>query len=382
MLKNKIFLFFFFAMIGFSSIFAGNTNEFDSLITTGIHQIYNLKFENAEKTFDYVEKNYPEHPSGKFFDAMIIWWKIMLDLDNEKYDDIFYEKLESTIDFCDDILDENPDNVDAIFFKGGSIGFRGRLRALRESWFKAAVDGKDALPLVFKAAELEPGNIDVMLGFGIYNYYAAVIPEKYSFAKPLLLFMPDGDREKGIEQLKIVAEKGNYAKYESRYFLMTLYYGFEENNIEAKKYANLLIDDFPDNPVFQRYLGRLYVRNGELEKAKDLFKIIYNRSLDNDLGYDEKVKREAAYYIGLSYKTKKDFDSAKVFFKKTVDLSKKVDEKEESGFWVNSLLFLGNLSDVEGARSEAREYYNAVLKAEEFKDSHDKAKKFLKKPYS
>lgn len=379
---NKIFLFTLIFATTFLSTIKAEETKFDSLITSGINQIYNLQFNDAEKTFSNVEAEYPGHPAGKFFDAMILWWKIMLDLDNEKYDDLFFSKLENTIEFCDDILDRDSDNIDAIFFKGGSIGFRGRLRALRESWFKAAVDGKDALPLVYKAAELEPENIDVKLGFGIYNYYADVIPEKYSFAKPLLFFMPEGDREKGIEQLKTVAEKGKYAKYESRYFLMTLYYGFEENNVEAKKYANMLIEEFPDNPVFQRYLGRLYVRNGELEKAKDLFKNIYERSLNGEVGFNEKVEREAAYYIGLSYKMRHQYDSAKTFFEATVNISEKVDEKDESGFWVNSMIYLGNLSDVEGARSEAKKYYNAVLKAEEYKDSHDKAKKYLKKPYS
>ena len=37
---------------------------------------------------------------------------------------------------CDKLLDVDEKNVDALFFKGGAIGFRGRLRAIRESWLK------------------------------------------------------------------------------------------------------------------------------------------------------------------------------------------------------------------------------------------------------
>lgn len=100
--------------------------------------------------------DYPESPAGRFFLAMIDWWKILIDLDYEGYDDIFYQKLEDVIFQCDQILDKDDKNVDALFFKGGAIGFRGRLRALRESWLKAADDGRTALPIVQYASKLDP----------------------------------------------------------------------------------------------------------------------------------------------------------------------------------------------------------------------------------
>ena len=130
-------------------------------------------------------------------------------------------------------------DVDALFFKGGSIGFRGRLRAFRESWLKAADDGREALPIVEEAASLDPNNMDVQLGFGIYNYYAAVIPNENPLIKPLMIFFPDGDKEKGIQQLKNTAFNGKFAKYEARYFLMTLYYRYENNALIADDYSKI-----------------------------------------------------------------------------------------------------------------------------------------------
>ena len=120
--------------------------------------------------------DYPNHPAGRFFIAMIDWWKILLDLDVETYDEQFYQKIEDVIYNCEQILEKNPKNIDALFFKGGAIGFRGRLRAYSESWLKAADDGREALPIVEQASLSDPNNVDVQLGFGIYNYYAEVIP--------------------------------------------------------------------------------------------------------------------------------------------------------------------------------------------------------------
>ena len=172
---KKIFVLLF--LFSLSQLTHAQDSVLDSVITTGIKQIYNIKFSQAETTFRRLIADYPEHPAGRFFLAMIDWWKILLDPDNESYDEIFFQKLEDVIYQCDQVLEKNPNNVDALFFKGGSIGFRGRLRAFRESWLKAADDGREALPIVEQAASLDPNNMDVQLGFGIYNYYASVIPE-------------------------------------------------------------------------------------------------------------------------------------------------------------------------------------------------------------
>ena len=201
---------------------------YDSLVTAGINQIYSIKFTEAEKTFQLLKKEYPKHPASRFFFAMIDWWKIILSEENEEQDDIFYDKIEETVDFCDEILDNDPNNVDALFFKGGAIGFRGRLSVLRESWFSAANDGREALPLVEHAFELDPNNVDVKLGFGIYNYLAAVIPEKYPVVKPVMIFFPEGNKELGLKQLKEAASSGKYSKYEARYILVTFFYYFEK----------------------------------------------------------------------------------------------------------------------------------------------------------
>jgi tetratricopeptide (TPR) repeat protein len=256
--KTLSFIFILFVIPLFAQ-----TASFDSLVQKGIKDIYNIKFNEAETTFRQVIADYPERPAGRFFLAMIDWWRILLELDNEQYDDIFFQKLEDVIYQCEEILDDDPKNVEALFFKGGAIGFRGRLRAYRESWIKAADDGREALPIVERASQLDPGNVDVQLGFGIYNYYASVIPEQYPLMKPLMIFFPSGDKVKGIEQLKKTSIDGKYARYEARYFLMTLYYNNENNLYEADKYADLLVNDFPDNPTFQRWKGRIAIKRGD-----------------------------------------------------------------------------------------------------------------------
>ena len=378
-IHSRYFLIFIFLFV---SIAKADDAKFDSLVTTGIKQIYNIKFPEAEKTFRMLIADYPNHPAGRFFLAMIDWWKILLDFDSEKYDEIFYQKLEDVIYQCDELLKKNPENVDALFFKGGAIGFRGRLRANRDSWLKAADDGREALPIVEHAANLDSNNVDVQLGFGIYNYYAAVIPDEYPMIKPLMLFFPSGDKEKGIEQLNNVAFNGRYAKYEAQYFLMTLYFNYENNAFKAYEYAEMLTKEFPDNPVFERWKGRIEAKKGNFVAASIIFRNVIDKGDLGFTGYNVfKTKREADYYVAYQYFNTNKLDSAIIYFDDCSKVSKQIDGDDESGFQVNAVLYIGMINDLWNKRDEAISNYKKVLDMDEYANSHKRAEELIEKPF-
>ena len=379
-MNKKLITLFVFLL--FQNYFAQDA-KFDSLIATGIGHIYNIKFDDADSTFQTLQTEYPKHPAGKFFSAMILWWKITLDKSNESYDETFEDKMEEVVDFCEDILDDDDENVDAIFFKGGALGFRGRLYALRKQWFDAALDGKEALPLVNEAYQIDPTNEDVKLGFGIYNYFAEAIPEKYSFVKAAMIFFPGGDKAKGIEQLEQASEKAKYAGIEATFFLMTLYYQFEEDYNKSFKYAEDLHNRFPDNPIFEKYVGRIYVKKGNYSKAADIFTSINDKCEAKLTGYSLNLKREAIYYVANNHKMKGKITEAIDCFEECETLSKIVDKDadETSGFLINAVLYLGMLYDQVDMRDEAMIKYNEVLEFRKYGNSHKKANKYLNKAY-
>jgi len=361
--------------------FAQN-NLKDSLITVGIKQIYSIKFVEAESTFDSLKENFPQNPAGDFFLAMIDWWRILLNTTVEKYDDRFLDKLNIIINKCDSILEKNPNDVDALFFKGGAIGFRGRLRALRFSWLKAADDGRKALPIVQKVLTLDPNNNDAIFGMGIYNYYASILPDKYPILKPFMIFMPSTDKDEGIKQVKQTAEKGKYAKYEANYFLMLIYFSDENKPYISYKYAKILTKYFPDNPVFEKWEGRIAAKIGKSLEASKIFKDVLEKGKKKMAGYfDDISKREAYYYIADRYWKENKIDSSKILFKECLNLSTEIDKEKESGFLINALLYMGMINDVQKNRKAAINYYNKVLDLDEYKQSHNLAEKYLEKPY-
>ena len=359
--------------------------DFDFHTKQGIDRVYNLEFDQAEVEFHYLITTHPEHPAGYFFLAMVDWWKISLDFDNESFDDKFLNELDVVIDKCDSILDKNPDDVTALFFKGGSLGFRGRLRANRGSWIKAANDGRLALPIVRHAYSIAPDNDDILLGMGIYNYYAEAIPEQYPIVKPLMLFFPSGDKKKGIEQLTIAAEKAKYAAVEAEYFLLQLNYTHERQYEKALEIALKLFNRYPRNVVFHRYVGRCYISLGKWENAHAVFREILSRcdgSGGGMTGYTDSSKREALYYIGVYAMNTGKYEEALQNFFRCDEISKSLDKNGESGFMVMANLRIGFIYDIQMKRDLAVQQYTKILEMKKFENSHEQAEQYLKVRYT
>jgi len=358
-----------------------NDSLFNLHTQRGINYTYDLQFENAKKEFKELIRLKPDHPAGHFFLATIEWERILIDLDNESNDERFIALLEKTIEVCDERLDKNDDDVTALFFKGGAIGFRGRLYANREDWVKAANDGRIALPIVQQAYKLAPDNFDVLLGIGIYNYYAELIPEQYPFVKPLMIFFPDGDRVKGMSQLRQASEKATFANIEASYFLMQLMFQYEKQFGNALEIAVRLHEKFPNNVVFHRYVGRCRAALGHWDELKSEFDSILALVNIGKLGYNKNVEREAHYYLGLYEMQNGRNDAALRHYYKTDELSRSLDKDGPSGFMIMSNLRVGMIYDLQSKREYAIKQYNKVLDMKDYQDSHKTAGKYLKTPY-
>jgi len=343
--------------------------------------VYNFEFDKAESNFAEIIRQRPDHPIGYFFRAMVQWERIISKFDDESQDNKLYKLLDNVVDICEKRLDENPEDVPALFFKGGAIGFRGRLRANRGKWLGAANDGIVALPLVRKAYELEPENDDVLLGIGIYNYYAAVIPDRYPFVKPAMIFFPSGDRKKGLAQLRQASLHARYAHVEATYFLMQNYFSYEKDYGKALELARSLHEQYPNNSMFYRYLGRSLVSTGFLGEANDIFIDIINRYHQGQVGYDSYDAREAHYYIGKFEFLAGRFDTALKNLYTCDEVSRKLDKDEASGFMALANLLIGMIYDAQGKRQYAVEQYKKVLTMKEYENTYKDSKFYLQQPY-
>lgn len=354
----------------------------DGHLQKGIEKIYNLEFEKADQEFAEVVRVQPRHPAGYFFQAMTEWWRILSNFDDESRDKHFLGMLDRVVELCEQRLDQNEDDVAALFFKGGAIGFKGRLRANRGAWLLAANDGLVAIPPIRKAYKLDPKNFDVLLGMGIYNYYADVVPSQYPVVKPLTIFLPSGDKKKGLEQLELAAQKARYAKIEATYFLLQTYFLYEKQYVRALELARELHNRFPQNPVFHRMYGRCYVSTGYWGEAFQIFSEVETRFRNRQPGYDVYDGREAYYYIGRHYFLAGKLEESLQNLYKCDELSRSIDKASASGFMSMANLTIGMIYDLQKRRGSALAQYQKVLGMKEYENTYKEARKYMDKPYS
>lgn len=349
----------------------------DSLVRMGANHIYNVQFDSAEVAFEEVIKRYPDHPAGYFLQAMVDWWRLSLYRYTDKLDDDFLRKVDKVIEVSDELLDENEYDITGLFFKGGALGYRARFYSNEKQWFSAATDGKEAYDILMKAHEKAPGNHDIMLGSGLFNYFAVAIPEDYPILKPVVMFFPPGNKKLGLLQLRASMLRSRYSSVEAEVALLQIYYSFEKDYDLAFYYANDLYSRYPRNPYFHRYLGRTYVKLGKWDLIEDTWRNIVKKCLAREQGYDNLTAREGLYYVGISLQRKGKQDMAIKYLKKCIDVSEYVDGDEETGFYSSTLIKLGVSYHKLNNKKNALKYFKQALDVKDYQNNHETAKRYI-----
>ena len=374
----------FFLLIFLFPIFALNLypQASDEKIQSGLDYIYHLKYDSANYIFTGFINSEPDNPAGYFGQVLLEWWRISLDQSEQSNDENFYSKVEKVIEICDKVLDDNDKDINALIFKGGALGYRGLLKAIRDSYLKAAEDGKESLNLLMKVLELNPNNKDALLGVGTYNYFADKIPEERPILKPLTILFPKGDKAKGILQLKEAAENSRYSKIEARNVLTRIDLNYELNYYEAETISTSLFTDYPENPVFEKYLARSLTLSYKWEPALDMWKNFVNKFNNNITGYTSiHSKREGNYYISLCYQRLGKILEAEPYLLYGEELTKSLD-KEDTQIGVYTYLMLGWLFDKKGDRGKADYYYDKVISMKDIGNSRKTAEGYKTSRYN
>lgn len=349
------------------------------LVKQGLDDLYNLRFREAEAIFDIVDRQYPSHPIGPFLKSLTTWWEILLDLSDTSHDKAFFKAMDEVIDRSDKMLKRDDDNLDAMFFKGAALGFRGRLRSNRGDWFKSAMDGRKAMNYVLSVADQNSENDDYVFGRGIYDYFAEVVPAKYPFVKPVMAFFPAGDRDRGLMLLERTAMDGYLIQVEAAYFLLQINYIFESDYSESVRWAEWLRQRYPDNSFFHAIEGRVHASFGRWHMVAPIFDEILRRYLNGDPGYNDSVAEQALYYLGRRQMVLRNYQEALDYFLKLEALASRLDD--DTYFKVYGRLRQGMAYDAMGERELAVQRYREVLDMKDWPGVHDRARRYIKQSY-
>jgi hypothetical protein len=350
--------------------------------TEAVNDMYNFKFERAEKQFDIIKLRYPDHPLPYFLKGLSTWWKMMPNLSKKDYDDIFLAYMDSTITMAEKLYKKSDNKIEAAFFLSGAYGFKAQFHGERDNYARATWAGKNALKYLSEYKDDNDLSPEFLYGVGLYNYYEVWIKEEYPLLRPVLFFFKNGDKQEGIRQLEEVANNAFYARTEAQYQLVRIYASLEERKDHlALPLAQYLHQTYPDNPYFERLYARAAFYSGSYE-LESVSRSILKKIEEGNPGYEEISGRYASYFLGYINKSRNPA-LAKEYFLKTVYFAEKIGAND-SGYYLRALKFLAEFAEKEGNKELAKQYYQKIKNVapdndDEYREIKREAKKNLKR---
>ncbi|HSS52150.1 MAG TPA: tetratricopeptide repeat protein [Thermoanaerobaculia bacterium] len=353
--------------------------EFRVEAQAGLDKLYDMDFNGADAIFAGISKRYPDHPVGPFLEALSPWWQIQVNILDESRDAAFLKAMDEVLDRCKHRLRKDPQDLDGLFFEAGAHALRGRLYADRGSYFRAARDGQKALSSLQEVHKRDPQNPDLLLGIGLFDYLADVVPKQHPFLRVFTSFFPKGSRERGLAELEQAAEKGQFVSTEAAFSLLQIYFVFEDDYATSLHYARLLRDRYPDNSLFHVYEGRSFARLNLWDDARRSLQEVAERQAEGKPGYRGDVAEQALYLLSRDAVRRRQYTEA-------LDLLQRLERqpqhgREESVYKTLGRLYRGMALDALGQRDEALRFYRLVRSAKGPDSAREIAKNLIKYPY-
>jgi hypothetical protein len=247
------------------------------VIDRGFRQMYDLNFDEAHRTFSQWENEHPLDPLGPVSNAaayLFAEFDRLNILHSEFFVDsgmfhrrpkvtadpavrqAFNEELDKSGKLSDKILEGMPDDADALFVRILTLGLRADFEALIERRdFDALRVIKDSRATAEKLLMLQPNYFDAYLAVGVENYLFSLKPAPVRWI--LQAGGAETDRDKGVLNLRLTAEKGRYLSPYARLLLAVA--ALRSKDIpKARDLLGALAREFPHNRLYAQELAQLH----------------------------------------------------------------------------------------------------------------------------
>jgi hypothetical protein len=245
-------------------------------VEQGYRQMYNLEFEDAHKTFTAWERDHPTDPMGpasnaaaylfaefdrlhilhsEFFVEDSMFRRRPKVVADAAVRTAFDNELNKAEQLADSILARSPNDTDAMFAKVLTLGLRSDFQALIDRHYLDSLKVvKAGRAIAERLLSLEPAYYDAYLAIGVENYLLSLKPAPVRWM--LQMGGAQTDRDRGIQNLKLTAEKGHYLMPYAR-LLLAVAALRNKDRVQARDILSDLARQFPHNRLYSEELTRL-----------------------------------------------------------------------------------------------------------------------------
>jgi hypothetical protein len=247
-----------------------------TLLDTGYQQMYDLRFDNAHRSFRQWEQLHPDDPLGPVsegaaylfseFDRMqILESEFFMDdgtslrIRRSDADPAVKARFESALakgqSLADRVLQRSPDDENALFATVLRLGLHADYLALVEKRYLASLNEmKQGRDVARKLLAAHPQCYDAYLAIGVENYVLSLKPAPIRWL--LRVGGAQTDKDVGIANLRLTAGKGRYLMPYAR-LLLAVAALRDNNQPQARRTLAWLAEAYPQNRLYREELAKL-----------------------------------------------------------------------------------------------------------------------------
>ncbi len=265
--------------------------DFDPTVREGYTRFYNLDYDGALERFDQVIKQHPQDPIAYAYALQAIIFRELyrqdlLDTTYYAHDSFLTtqrkidispanrERIEfyfnHTQDLADARLKVNDKDKDALFARGFARGLHAAYLTLADhAWFASARQGLSARNDSEAVLKIDPQYADADLAVGIQQFAVASLPR---FVRLIVgISGVGGNKEKGLDLLKVAAQHGIITSVEARTSL-SLFLRHDGRYAEALVVQHGLAVQFPHDYLFRLEEANIAKDEGHGPQAIEIYR--------------------------------------------------------------------------------------------------------------
>ncbi|MCW9707627.1 tetratricopeptide repeat protein [Fodinibius salsisoli] len=354
-----------------------NSDQFRPDAKAAVDSIYNFQFDGADRVLSPWKEKYPSHPLWSLIEGMKFWWQVLSDLEDQSNDKQFVNMMKKANYQAGKLLHRQSSHADALIIQAISNGYIGRQYSNREEWITSLNYARKAMGTYEYLLEKEPDMPDLKLAQGLKLYYAAYLPEAYPVVKTVSWFLPDGDKEKGLNFIHEASEQAIFARAEATYFLGNINYNYENNYKAAVQHFEKLHRQYPRNNYYARILVKNYYQRDRYDQALKFIDQTLERWERDDLPFEKVMKEELLTWKGRILERRGNHQQALKLYKQAFEIGKKLPNTKGRDFWVTSGYSAGKLLHWQHKDDEAKSYLKEAAESEVSSDYREEAQKLL-----
>jgi len=223
-------------------------SKIDESIKNGIYDLYSYNFSNSIKHLNDVLKLDQSNSLAPFLLIVNNWLMNQTEYGYDESYEAIISGVKNTIPIYKALILEYPNKAEYHLFLGSTYGLKARVSLASKDWLDVLYSGYTGIKYIKKAKQIDPSLYDVYLSIGLLEYFLCISSAPIKLVGKVMGF--ECDCEVGKQNLELALEESRYAWIEAANILTYIYLYFEKDYVNALRTSNILVENFPDHPLF------------------------------------------------------------------------------------------------------------------------------------